>query len=275
MNRTIHLYWGNNKPLSWMRFMTVYSLAELNPEWKIKIWITGDPHTQMKWNSGEHSGTSDVGKDWLVYFKHIDNVSFPCIDDIKGIELSQEYSEVHRSDLLRWYIMATEGGLWSDFDIFYMKPLAEELFVSGDKVGLVEMAGRSNHADVKILPIGFLWSGIGQSEFWNAVLTQAKEDIKPCEYQSAGRFALEKIAEGKERHVIPETLVYCYRANETPRLFAHHVLRDAHGCSPIIGYHWYAGHPSSVKASNIAEATNNVFKDSCLIKAMRNMYNEV
>ena len=42
---------------------------------------------------------------------------------MEDFNLSNEISEVKKSDFLRWHILSTEEGLWSDMDILYLKSM--------------------------------------------------------------------------------------------------------------------------------------------------------
>ena len=51
------------------------------------------------------------------------DVAIVC-HDFDHYGFSNQAHEVHKSDFLRWRLLATEGGVWSDIDIFYVKPMS-------------------------------------------------------------------------------------------------------------------------------------------------------
>lgn len=117
----LHLYWGKDKPLSWLRWLTVKTFAMLNPDWRVIVWHPDKPGLQPKWNTKEHNHYAWKGEDWFRKLKTAGrNV------EIRQADLSEfpRLSEVHRSDLLRWRLLHEIGGFWSDIDIVYFRPMS-------------------------------------------------------------------------------------------------------------------------------------------------------
>ena len=63
--KVIYLYWGRNQPLSWMRYMTVYSLSVLNRDWKIKIYYPIKTSFSITWVSSSYRHVDYKGKDYF------------------------------------------------------------------------------------------------------------------------------------------------------------------------------------------------------------------
>ena len=116
-----HLYWGQDD-LPFLRFLTVWTLANLNPDWRIVL------HEPVKlggvldrtWDTPEHKGVRRSARSYRAYLTKIPNLEIRVHEDSK---FPRGLSHVHRSDLLRWELLATEGGIWSDMDILWSRPL--------------------------------------------------------------------------------------------------------------------------------------------------------
>lgn len=238
MNKVLHLYWGRNRPLSWLQLMTVASFHRHNREWKIIVHIPSlsDVRYDQQWKTGEHRADEIPVRDWFASLSRW--VTFR----VERIDLPKGCSEVHRSDLLRWKILAEEGGLWSDFDIFYFQPV-KALFKSifSWDVTLCQQSGGQGDW----YPIGFLASAgtPDAKRFWKQVETEAWNFLDAGEYQSAGRFALEfALLSDEARHLrcrwIPESRIYPIRPAQLGWIWA---FGKIHPLSTI-GLHWYAGH---------------------------------
>ena len=49
--------------------------------------------------------------------------------DLNELGVDNRMPESFKADFLRWRLLATAGGLWSDFDIIYFKPM-ESLYLN-------------------------------------------------------------------------------------------------------------------------------------------------
>ena len=114
-----HFYWGN-PTLPYLRYLTIYSFYKFNPDWEIRFYYPKYPYTINTWKSKEQR-YKFIGKD---YYAELRKLPIKIIEfDMKNIGISNDISEVFKSDYLRWFLLATVGGLWSDMDIIYFKPM--------------------------------------------------------------------------------------------------------------------------------------------------------
>lgn len=115
-----YFYWGGGI-FSYLRYLTVYSFKKFNPDWKIRMYVPNVPSTiGHSWKTHEQK-YSVKGKD---YFSLLPKLGVEIIQfDFNKLGVSSETSEVFKSDILRWYLLSNEGGLWSDLDIIYFKSL--------------------------------------------------------------------------------------------------------------------------------------------------------
>ena len=112
-----HFYWGNEK-LPYLRYLTISSFCKYNPDWKVRFYYPKYRQTKKTWNSKEHKYEIIVKKDYTEELKKLP-ITFVEID-FESLDLSNDLTEVHKSDYLRWFLLANVGGLWSDMDIIYI-----------------------------------------------------------------------------------------------------------------------------------------------------------
>lgn len=110
--KRMSFFWQGS--MSWLRYTSISSFIDLNPEWEVVIYR---PETQTtgcnKWKT--LGGDSYYkGKDYShlleSYFK-------PWKNPIPNL------SEAQNSDIFQWYILGFVGGFYADTDIIWMKPL--------------------------------------------------------------------------------------------------------------------------------------------------------
>lgn len=118
--KILHLYWGNNEKLSFLHYLTVKSFRIHNPDWKIKIYTPIKTFYKNTWKckAQKEKYTGDDHSD------KINKLNVEKIEiDFDKIGFKNDASEVFKSDYFRYYILYNEGGVWSDFDVIYIKPM--------------------------------------------------------------------------------------------------------------------------------------------------------
>ena len=242
--KTLHLYWGQNQPLSYIRYLTVLSFAKLNPDWIINVWTPSEVSTlETPWTTGEQSGEY-FGYDYLddlqFYRKEI---------DMERIGIPNNTPEVHKSDLLRWYLLGTYGGVWSDFDVLYIQPLSDEITKNWKGAGLcyyeLPLGNKQVH---KFQAIGFLASaGESGKEFFTQIFEKGLSKIPQTEYQAFGAKLLPDVDASPESvFYIDKNLVYPYHSHHSVQIYFN---QGGLQIKNSIGLHWYAGHPINGKAA--------------------------
>ena len=260
--RILHLYWGRNKPLSFMRWMTVKSFAVLNPEWQIKVYTPYEPIYDQPWQSGEQKTPTATYED-----------QFDRLADMEQIVMRNSMlvgcnSEVHRSDLWRWLVLAAEGGVWADFDILFIRPMATiEL---PDNIDVV-VSYFKNRQGKDTNRIGFLMGADNPASdaFYGMVHKLAASKVDLTGYQSLGRAVLDQFIPGRESEFdaefynLPQPVVYPIQPKQLHRMYWTRSLELA---ASTVGIHWYAGHPDSqlqqakITESNVAKQPASFFK---------------
>lgn len=108
------LYW-NNAPMSYLHTVTLTSFHKFNPDWEIKVYnfiYPGEPSYAPKYNHYN-------GEDW---FPQVRNMDF-----VEVIDLTMPFHDIHSiliSDVWRRQILYETGGVYTDFDVIWLKPVS-------------------------------------------------------------------------------------------------------------------------------------------------------
>jgi hypothetical protein len=258
--KIIHFYWGNEK-LSYLRYLSVYSFRKLNPDWHIKIHVPAVLSTDLPaWNT-MHQKNIKIDKD---YFDRLEELDVEIIEQDFSEDFDNSAHEVHKCDFLRWKVLAEEGGVWSDIDILYVKPISDLIENVEEESADIFLCNfkKSKHA------IGFLMSSENNSFFRKlSELAQANYDktvyqcigSKLIDYNYHSRVRIRK-AFGKETAVcfIDPASVYTLQEAQIPMFFTppNDELLSLIDSLGIIGFHWYAGHPLSQEFESRLDESN-------------------
>ena len=240
ISKVLFLYWGGRK-LSWLRYLTVLSFKKHNPDWDIKVYYPTQPTVGNSWATDEQIVKYE-GDD---YFANLSEIAELLPFDMGQVGKSNDMAEVHKSDIFRLWTLVNFGGVYSDFDILFTKPMPD---ISKKKMLY------SHHPDGHYA-IGLLGCEAGNDTF-NGILEVAKL-ATGSKYQSYGSTmwgrALEDVKlKGWD---IPKNLVYSYNWKEAEQLFT-----ESKGLPKgAIGIHWYGGSIVSGRWEN--KLTPETYKD--------------
>lgn len=121
--KVAHFYWSGQK-LPFYYYLSLFSFRKMNPTWEIRLYTSAEDNLQRTWDSGEQEFHYE-GKD---FFDDCRILADKVIDfDYAEIGFKNDLHPVHKADILRQYLMRDVGGLWSDMDILWIKPI-EELY---------------------------------------------------------------------------------------------------------------------------------------------------
>ena len=115
--KELHLYWNRAK-MSRLQTFTVETFHKLNPDWAINVYMPKQKYT------GDAKYIPDyTGKDCFYLIREMEYVNIKVVDlDDYGIR--HDLHDILRSDILRYHILYNVGGVWSDFDVIWLKPMA-------------------------------------------------------------------------------------------------------------------------------------------------------
>lgn len=241
--RIAHFYWGADT-LPLLRFATLWSFREYNPDWQIILYQPLRLTKEKTWRTAEQKDGFEEGQDWSHKLDEI-RVTRKIVT-MKDFRFTDTASEVTKSDLLRWHLLAEQGGLWSDMDILYVKPISAFLTQPESDTYVCHTnppsRGRRGAHRYHYHSIGFLLSS-GNNPFYRRLSQVAVDHYCPRDYQSLGSLLIgsyyppERISKAVVN--IPMEVVYPYDSLHIPAIFG-----ESTEALPqeSIGLHWYGGH---------------------------------
>lgn len=233
----MHCYWGTSRPLSCLRYMTVLSFATHNPDWKIKVWKPKDEQVIPKsWKAqGDETTYEYKNKDWFPVLETIPNVDI-CEYDFENTVVENQH-DVFKSDFIRWNLLHDYGGLWSDFDILYTKPLDSLLENIDAYQDITCLMPSYNGTGGCVFPIGFILSAPKHIIFSKAIEACA-DNFRSDSFESIGNSTIHRVlGEIGTRDFLDITSECVY-----PILYNNLVnINDGKEWKNCIGCHWYGG----------------------------------
>tara|TARA_R110001599_G_scaffold176000_3_gene368089 strand:- start:119 stop:1744 length:1626 start_codon:yes stop_codon:yes gene_type:complete len=273
-----HFYWGSPK-MSFLRYMTIVSFKKFNPDWSIHLYVPKSVSTEIFWRTegGDNKHCSDsVDYDGEDYFsKLIDDVPIKVVKvDFSNTIIGSDAPEPHKSDLLRWQILSTSGGIWSDMDILYIKPLNVSHLNSNSKKDTIVCYDVDLARGLSVIPIGFLGSSKNNT-FYKSIAKQSMISYDKLNYQSIGTRLFTQIAptfpNAKSRfpnlnllNLNPSNFYYLDFKN-IDKIFEKNVDLP----NTVIGIHWYGGHPTSQDFNNKINHKNYATFNSTISKILK------
>jgi len=261
-----NLYWDLS-PMSYLQLLTVKSFYYYNPGFDINVYVPNKRSDNVKtWDTHEQNNEY-TGKDYwpeVLKLNYVNIIEF----DFKDLDFSNDIAEVHKSDILRLHLLATEGGYWLDFDIFFTKPITSIII----NEGLYNCDVLLSYYD-KIYPIGLLAS-TPNNKLFNFLFNYAKVLYNPKQYECVGCLLYLKALQNIENTRmlfsdmvignIARHTVYMIHPTKLELLFdPEHKQAGNNKLSKSIGVHWYNGHPDA------KEFCNNYDKDiDCLMNKL-------
>lgn len=255
MPKKIYFYWGNNT-MSWMRYMTLYSFRICNPDWKMIMYVSSPKIKHKVWKM----------KNYQDFFCYNGNNYMPKIKELDveicSFQHNTDMTPSHASNFLKWDILSRKGGIYSDMDILWFRPI-DKFY---DRMKNYDTA----ICQTDILSIGLLASS-GNNKFFKDILERACIIFDKTRYQVAGIEAIYSLYDCPKNDVlkiaaarypqlrfynIPYSLIYPYGSKNVEEVFSGRINGLP---KDTIGYHWYAAHRISQEFNNIL--TEKTFKN--------------
>jgi mannosyltransferase OCH1-like enzyme len=264
--KILHVYWGND-PLPYLRYKTVTTFMQHNPDWRVMLWMPKFPYAVVTWTTKE----LNYKKEWIDFLPELLNLPIEKrFVNMEDFGISNEISEVHKSDFLRLFLLHHYGGVWSDMDILYFQPMTKLEVNTPENKDAETFVCISHYGHSS----GFYMANKG-SEFFRKMTEYSKIERDPEKYQSNGPIAcnkyfptIESINEVSKAVNIKMDAVYAHDGQHIPDLYNGTKSRFTRYS---IGCHWYAGHPLSGEFLN---NTNGGLKNlpNCIISNLINYY---
>jgi hypothetical protein len=155
-----------------------------NPDWEVILWHPMYRANVVTWNTGE----LNYAKDWKNFSDKLMQLPITKIPvDCTKYGLSNNISEVHKSDSLRFWMLSEYGGIWSDMDILYFQPVTKLMVNSPINNDIETFVCISHYGHSN----GFFMSARG-SKFFHAMQKLSIQELQPSKYQSNGVNACNK-----------------------------------------------------------------------------------
>lgn len=240
--------------MSYLQYLTAKTFSKYHPDYEIRLFVPtkSSEHVLTPYTKEEVKYEEYTGKDYFDKLFTIPNLKLYNFDfDLIDIDFS--YPEVHKSDFIRWYLIYTYGGIWSDFDILYINSIEKVINYNrneyfGDRTN-IDTGVIYNHI-IGDYPIGFLF-GSKDNAFFKKLHSESYKHFDKCQYQSVGSDLLRRlyfkprnIYECEKLNIIDMDLstiypVYQIQSKEDLPFFNNEIKIDSRITA---GIHWFNGH---------------------------------
>jgi hypothetical protein len=263
-----HFYWGGG-PLSYLRFLSVKSFKKLNPAWQVIVHMPNINSSALPTWATFQQQNVNISKDFRDQLDTL-NINI-VIHDFNSYGFDNQAHEVHKSDFLRWKLLAEYGGLWSDIDILYIRSMDD----------LLENAETNTGIDVLLCPlsppkkhtVGFML-GSKDNAFYKHINTLSLDNYDKNSYQCMGselinvRFpTIESFSKQFPQHQFIFLNRHCVYAVTSKHIeqFYQPITEESQkkiNNQQVIGFHWFAGHPLSQEfENNFIPETNDQYNN--------------
>lgn len=244
--KILHLYWNNNI-LSFLNYLTIISFNKFHENWQIIVYIPEMSNTNITWTSNEQKITIK-STDYINKLKNIKNVKIEILsNEFMKQHSIFELNDVLRSDYLRFYLLHTFGGVWSDFDIIYIKNI-ENIFTHDNE----SIAFRCKLNKSIYHPVGFFISK-KESNFFKHINDNQLQNMNNKTYQSIGATLLNKLCPNSENNynvIFLDNTYYLYFQGCTRDITNLFTKLNTNFPNETVGIHWFNGSDISKKYIN-------------------------
>lgn len=254
--RKAHFYWGSERT-SFLRYLSIASFLLQNPDWEVNLYLPTRLHRgTAAWLEGEaYEGASFQGRDYSDRLYQLPGLRLREVDFSAFPDL-EAAPETYKSDFFRWHILSEEGGVYSDADILFSKPMREAPLNAPEHAGLDAALCHFRGEHI----IGFFLAAPGTPLF-RRVAAEAAKAFDPSDYQSLGSRllgllypdleAIRAAHPGIEILNLPMALVYPY---DFQALGALHAPGDPDALPPdCLGVHWFGGSPLTQRYTHLID----------------------
>lgn len=110
------MYWDRS-PMSILQALTAVSFNRYNPDWEINVYVPKQSYT-----GNSKYIPNYVGKDYFYLVEQIKAVNIVEVN-LNDYSIDTGLHNILRSDILRYHLLYDVGGVWSDFDVIWLKPM--------------------------------------------------------------------------------------------------------------------------------------------------------
>ncbi len=241
--KRMSFFWASS-PLSWLRYLTLYSFRWYNPEWEITLHRADVG--ACRWKSSESQDSQNYsGPDHMSLIAELE------INVVAWKPLIEQLAPAHASDLCQWETLAGPGGFYCDMDILFVRPVPYESMCTADVVCCLSNG---------YMAIGF-FGGSPDNQMFRDVLQEAQKGYRDNVYQSTGAEAIyrlsgvkspwqrvkrpgcEAVARLRKKYAsieiqeVPSATIYPWAWNELEQIF----VAASDVPEECVGIHWFGG----------------------------------
>lgn len=121
-----HLIWTRNSPMSMIQVFTVKTFHKQNPDWEIIVHLIRQEPKDLAKN---RYVPDYKGVDYFPLIRDMDYVKIADINLIKE-KIHRDKCGIQISDILRERLVYKYGGVYSDFDMLWLRPMSEFKYVN-------------------------------------------------------------------------------------------------------------------------------------------------
>jgi len=253
----------------------------MNPDWEVRVYVPKFLYTGAStWDNKREGNVPLYTKDYFPDLKSNKNIKVIEFD-FSTIGIDNNIPEVYKSDFIRFHLLSTVGGVWSDSDILYFNPIYNIHInnIMTDTIIYTYMLGNN----LKHL-IGLLMSS-SNNIYYKNVFNTALSNFKKSDFQSCGNHMLEKNFPNLDtiKNKFPQLNIENLPKNSVyyidwVDMYRHIFSNEDHSNqilskSDIIGIHWYGGSDFSETLVNkyTKGNTNNIRNTITEIIRKRNL----
>ncbi|MEN6569001.1 MAG: glycosyltransferase [Rikenellaceae bacterium] len=250
----------------YLRYLTFKTFIELNPDWTVVFWYPKKPFAGRSWGveKGDQYINPKLCKDYLPEVLKLDITHMPIDFDSLGIH--QNMAEVHKNDYIRIHSLALYGGVWSDTDIIYFKPMTD--------ICINTEENKSKETYVCIGDYGHS-TGLNMategSQFFEYLSGLLKREYNPKNYQCWGPDMFNKYYRKFENIPnavnIPMDVIYAHNCHNVAELLENSQPRFTENS---IGCHWYGGNSIWGKFMNETNGGSEKLQNNLICQLIRN-----
>lgn len=262
--------------MSWMRWLTLDTFICLNPEWEVHLYT---PPKEMiiprHWTSIADDDNSYRGLDYRERLH--------SSIQVHTFHPPTRMAAAQMCDLFQWNLLATDGGMYADMDILWLKPMDDILvdFLDSDIILCLEsgflaigLVGSSPNCVLfqrvakgakRIIKSNTNYQHYGVSLIYclfgvMGTRGRIRSDVKPVMRNIRKNYPNLRLSE------LPSNSIYPFNWRQTNKIFEErNIVPD-----DKLGLHWFGGCPISNRWNNLLTEENwtehkNTFTD-CLRK---------
>lgn len=262
--RICHFYWGA-RVMPYIRYMTIKSFVKYNKQWTIKLYTPSVLSDRYNWPGTENKWQLTT-RDYSDRLKDL-GITHEIID-FETIGISNELPEVTKSDFLRLHLLSTVGGVWSDMDIVYFKPV-ESTFNLDNHFSTYLCYNPMPWGGVKFHSIGFIMASYNNPTF-RKLCIESHSSINNYDYQAIGSPFYERFVNMSDHDVYNMPYHVVYPIHPFDHIWRIKASETIDRIQPdTIGVHWYAGYKTSGEFQNLLTEDNYKNYDNIVTHYLR------